>query len=524
MAGRYRLDALLGEGGMGVVWSASHVVTKKRVALKILKLDGTSETQRRRFIREARASCAVRHPNVREVYDVLEAEAGSPALVMELLEGESLARLLAREGTLTLERASELLLPVVSAVGAAHTAGIVHRDIKPENVFLAEGARAGPRVLDFGIAKVREPGADASASLSTETGTLMGTPAYMSPEQVFGERDVDHRADVWALGLVLYRCLSGVLPTHGENVGQIMKNIVARPIPPIETLAPELPDDVRRVVRKMLSRERDRRPALEAVAAVLERHTSVRAPTFGPPAVRAARGAADQTGAGAEGLAEESTELGASAGMTTEVPELSERPERSEAPFASPTGHTFSHATTVESPASEPSAALARSHTSSAAGPAPRTPARRALALAAIVGSAVAVAFVAREASLAARTAASPSSVGPASAQSVTAPATMSTLSTLEAGATGSEGSDGARGSTAPAATASAAASTTAPASSSGAPTTPLLATSSVPPPQARAPAGAPQATPPARGRAPVAPGDKIPPASSAFSPSENFE
>src|SRR5215510_7676593 len=213
---RYRLERVIGRGGMGVVWAAEDIVTQQRNALKFLK-DGVGDPDApRRFLREARAASAVRHPNVVRTLDVLELEDGSPVLVMELLEGESLREMLRREQKIPLGELAEILVPVVSAVGTAHALGIVHRDLKPENIFLSRGP-AGERVvkiLDFGIAKLTALDGEAMRSTGITTSTVLGTPAYMAPEQVFGESDLDHRADIWALGLLLYQCLSGVLPTE----------------------------------------------------------------------------------------------------------------------------------------------------------------------------------------------------------------------------------------------------------------------------------------------------------------------
>jgi serine/threonine-protein kinase len=262
---------------MGVVWAATDVGTCRVVALKLVK-HATSEDQRIRLFREARASWAVRHPHVREVYDVLEND-GAPVMVMEYLAGESLANRLDRAGKLALPEAAGLLLPVVSAVGAAHALGIVHRDLKPENIFV-EAPHGTVKVLDFGIAKLAS--ADMASTL-TPSGALLGTPYYMSPEQAFGAKHVDHRTDVWALGLILYRCLSGVLPTRAPNIGDVFKNIVARPIPPLAHAAPHVPVELAVLVDRMLSRLRQQRPRdLHEVAEVLERHTPARAPEFGP--------------------------------------------------------------------------------------------------------------------------------------------------------------------------------------------------------------------------------------------------
>ena len=285
---------------MGVVWAATHATTRGKVALKLVKRAGSDEV-RARMLREARASCAVRHPHVREIYDVLETDDGTPMMVMEYLAGESLATRLDRDGTLPLSEAAALVLPVVSAVGAAHALGIVHRDLKPENIFLDEGPPPTVKVLDFGIAKLTaHEGAAAATAALTSSGALLGTPYYMSPEQTFGEKDLDHRTDVWALGLILYRCLSGVLPTQADNVGQVFKNIVARPLRPLAQAAPDLPPDVAALVDRMLSRARKNRPSdLHEVAEVLERHTEVRAPAFGP-ASASRSGPADAAAAGSE--------------------------------------------------------------------------------------------------------------------------------------------------------------------------------------------------------------------------------
>jgi eukaryotic-like serine/threonine-protein kinase len=289
VAGRYRLEHALGEGGMGVVWAATHEITRKKVALKLVKR-ADAPAQRTRLLREARASCAVRHPHVREVYDVVEDDDGSPMMIMEYLVGESLHDKLDREHKLALPEAAALLLPVVSAVGAAHALGIIHRDLKPANIFLGEGPAPMVKVLDFGIAKLTASDGDAAATEAlTISGAMLGTPYYMSPEQAFGEKDIDHRTDIWALGLILYRCLSGILPTQADNHGQVFKNIVARPIRPMEQIAPDLPSDVTAVVRRMLSRACQDRPRdLHEVADVLAQYAGVTVPDFGAPA----RGAA----------------------------------------------------------------------------------------------------------------------------------------------------------------------------------------------------------------------------------------
>jgi len=286
---RYRLERVLGKGGMGVVWAAEDLATHEHHALKFLKEAADDPDARRRFLREARAASAVRHPNVVSILDVLELEDGAPVIAMELLSGESLRERLAREGKLALHELAAIAVPVVSAVGTAHALGIVHRDLKPENIFLSRSA-AGERVvkvLDFGIAKLTALDGAAMQSTGSTTGAVLGTPAYMAPEQVFGETDLDHRADVWALGLILYQCLSGVLPTEGDNIGQVLKNVLARPFEPLDQLVPDLPPEIARLVDRMLARERSQRPvSLHEVDALLGRWASAPVMPFGPPAAR----------------------------------------------------------------------------------------------------------------------------------------------------------------------------------------------------------------------------------------------
>jgi serine/threonine-protein kinase len=283
---RYRLVRLIGEGGMGSVWAATHVVTRKSVALKFLKgADASRSDVRRRFLREARAATAVRHPNVVEVHDIFELDDGSPVMVMDLLVGRSLGARLRQEKLLPANEVASILLPVVSAVGTAHAVGIVHRDLKPDNIFLTQLPDGKPdvRVLDFGIAKLTATDGDAALTVGlTQTGDMLGTPHYMAPEQASGESDIDHRADVWALGVILYECLSGVRPVQGNNLGQILKRIITGCIVPLGDIAPQIPKDLETLVATMLAHDRAQRPAdLRHVQEVLRRFSDLEVPTFG---------------------------------------------------------------------------------------------------------------------------------------------------------------------------------------------------------------------------------------------------
>jgi serine/threonine-protein kinase len=287
VAGRYRLDRLLGQGGMGVVWAATHMITRRTVAMKFLKGPAHARPEmRQRFLREARAATAVKHPSVVEVHDVFELDDETPVMVMDFLSGETLAQRIDTLGKLSLEETATILLPVVSAVGTAHSRGVVHRDLKPENIFLAvnDEGRTEIKVLDFGIAKLSNADGEplSQSHPLTGTGSILGTPFYSSPEQLFGERHIDHRADVWALGVVLYECLSGRLPVYGENLGQVMKALTSQDIEPLAKVAPFVPADVTRLVDRMLTRAMDQRPNdMREVLDVLKRYANVKVREFG---------------------------------------------------------------------------------------------------------------------------------------------------------------------------------------------------------------------------------------------------
>jgi serine/threonine-protein kinase len=295
VAGRYRLERPLGQGGMGEVWAASHLITRKHVALKALKAEKAARPELvRRFFREARAATAVGHPNVVAVHDVFSFE-GGPVMVMELLEGESLGEKLRRQGTLSPAELAAVLVPVVSAVGTAHARGIVHRDLKPENIFLArgEGESCTPKVLDFGIAKLAEEELSSDAADLTRTGSMVGTPFYMAPEQAAGERDFDHRCDVWALGVIGFEALVGRRPFGGDNFGQIFKRIITEEPASLRQLLPDLPRNLADLIDDMLVKERTARRDLAEVMTVLGLHTATTAPTFAAPFSEVSRLAVD---------------------------------------------------------------------------------------------------------------------------------------------------------------------------------------------------------------------------------------
>lgn len=270
LGGRFRLVRPLGEGGMGVVWEAEDVATRARQAIKFLKDDDRSDRSVRRFRREAQAASAIAHTNIVRVFEVAEEPDGSAAIVMELLDGESLGARLEREGTLSLGQAAAILGRVASALRAAHAAGIVHRDLKPDNVFLTiePDGSVGVRVLDFGIAKHYGLPADSL----TVTGTIMGTPLYMSPEQASGERGLDPRTDVWSIAVLAFECLTGTLPVCGENYGQLLARLIRGEIRRLSYVAPALPPDVLAVVDGALVTREQRPSDLAELEAVFARH------------------------------------------------------------------------------------------------------------------------------------------------------------------------------------------------------------------------------------------------------------
>ncbi|MEO8182830.1 MAG: protein kinase [Deltaproteobacteria bacterium] len=229
LGGRYRLIRPLGQGGMGSVWYAEHLSLNASVALKLIDAPTASDLiATERFLREARLAAALRSPHVVQILDY-GLDAGAPYIVMELLEGESLAGRLERLGRLSGGETARMIQHVGRAMTRAHEAGIIHRDLKPENVFIVRNDDEEIyKVFDFGIAKVEAPLLAAGA---TRTGSLLGTPSYMSPEQAEGVRNIDHRADIWALGVITYRCLLGRLPFAATTLPQLILAICARAMP-----------------------------------------------------------------------------------------------------------------------------------------------------------------------------------------------------------------------------------------------------------------------------------------------------
>jgi serine/threonine protein kinase len=227
IANRYRLESRLGVGGMGSVWRAEHLTLGSQVAIKLIdELIAKSPEVRERFEREAKAAASLRSPHVVQVLDY-GVDEGTPYIAMELLEGESLEDRLVREERLSAQETLHIMTDVARAVGKAHDAGITHRDLKPANIFLVRNDDAEiAKVLDFGVAKQT-----VTAGRATQTGAMIGTPAYMSPEQAQGTKNVDRRTDLWAMGAIAFECLCGRLVFTSEAMGELILQICTKPLP-----------------------------------------------------------------------------------------------------------------------------------------------------------------------------------------------------------------------------------------------------------------------------------------------------
>ncbi len=250
---------------MGAVYEAKHTVIGKRVAVKVLleKFHSNRDLVAR-LLQEARLASSIGHENIVDVTDFGTTDDGRSFVVMEFLDGEPLAQLVMREAPLPVERSLRIARQVASALGAAHAKGIYHRDVKPENVYLVRRGDADfVKVVDFGISKAVKQGGDdpAESYRLTHTGLLLGTPLYMSPEQARGEDDLDHRVDIWALGVMLYECLTGEVPFHANNYLGIISQVLTREAPPPSRLRPELgiPAAVETVVMRAMEKDRQRR-------------------------------------------------------------------------------------------------------------------------------------------------------------------------------------------------------------------------------------------------------------------------
>jgi serine/threonine protein kinase len=260
LAGKYRVDRVLGAGGMGVVVAATHLQLEERVAIKFLLPEAMQNPEAvARFGREARAAVKIRGEHVARVTDVGALETGAPFMVMEYLDGHDLSQLIRDRGAMPPADAVDAVLQACEALAEAHALGIVHRDLKPANLFMIRRPDGTPsvKVLDFGISKLTNSAASDHAM--TRTSAIMGSPLYMSPEQMTASRDVDARTDVWAIGVVLYELLSGRVPFSAETLPQICALILTAAPPSIRQFAPNVPDALQAAVLRCLEKDRARR-------------------------------------------------------------------------------------------------------------------------------------------------------------------------------------------------------------------------------------------------------------------------
>lgn len=270
LGGRFTLDSLIGQGGCGTVWSAQRSIDSRRVAIKVLH--SVDPDSMKRLHREAKLGKRLSHPAFVAVHEVLEIGADRPALIMDLLEGEDLAAFLLRSPKLQAHEAVSMLAPLAEALEVLHFQQIAHRDLKPANVFL-ERATAGVRVriLDLGLARsLRLESETLSTSPLTTKGTILGTPHYMSPEQLDGRGDVDSRADIWALGAIAYRMLSGQPHIAAWRYADVVRALHTQRIPELSERVPDVPPQLAKLVRKSLSVDRALRPTAAAWATALK--------------------------------------------------------------------------------------------------------------------------------------------------------------------------------------------------------------------------------------------------------------
>ena len=258
LQGTYELTRLIGQGGMGSVYEAAHARVDRRFAIKVLHCSMIKdEVVMARFKREAMLGSRLGHDHIVPVLDFDHTDDGNPYLVMELLEGLNLGKVMRDEGAMPLVRACSVIRQICRALSAAHAEGVVHRDLKPDNIFLCQRQGGGEQVMvmDFGISKVLS-----SESILTARSAVMGTPWYMSPEQAAGKTDrVDHRSDIFSLGILFYQMLSGERPFVGDSIPRVLYQVVTHTPPPLDQVRPGLPAGVTALVERAMRKKRDAR-------------------------------------------------------------------------------------------------------------------------------------------------------------------------------------------------------------------------------------------------------------------------
>jgi serine/threonine protein kinase len=260
IAGKYKLIRCIGQGGMGTIFEAEHVLIGNSVAVKMLHQPFAQKREPvQRLYREAKATGAVGHPNIIKVHDVGETADGIPFLVMELLEGESLGNHIDNNGPSPIGFVLEVSIQLLSALHAAHRAGIIHRDLKSDNIFLLNknSGEISTKILDFGISKFILP--EMENLKLTQTGSVLGTPYYMSPEQASGKKDLDLRIDIYSMGVIIYECLMGKIPHTASNYNALLIQIISQDVKPFRTIRPDVPRELEAAVLKAMSRHREDR-------------------------------------------------------------------------------------------------------------------------------------------------------------------------------------------------------------------------------------------------------------------------
>ena len=259
LAGKYRVERLLGEGGMGVVLAATNEALRQKVAIKLLRSGALANSKALgRFEREARAAASLRSEHVARVLDVGKLEDGRPYMVMEYLEGRDLGDVIDQGPHLPSGEAVDYVLQACEAIAEAHAAGIIHRDLKPRNLFLATTVDGRPliKVLDFGISKTEDSAEDMSLTRTTE---IIGSPSYMSPEQLRASKEVDVRTDIWALGVILYELLTKKVPFQAITVTELVAVVLMEPTPEIRSERPDVPEGLVYAINRCLAKRREER-------------------------------------------------------------------------------------------------------------------------------------------------------------------------------------------------------------------------------------------------------------------------
>ena len=261
LAGKYLIDRILGAGGMGVVVAAHHTQLDEKVAIKFLLPSAVEdETTMARFAQEARAAVKIKSEHVARVFDVGTLDNGYPYMVLEFLEGIDLSGWLEKWGPLSVELAVDFVLQACEALAEAHGLGIVHRDLKPSNLFIVRGADGGEllKVLDFGISKIT-PSSAIGVGAETSTHAVLGSPLYMSPEQMTSSRNVDFRTDIWSMGVILYELLTAKRPFTGDSLPEVCVKVTTEQPPNLEASRPDVPRGIERLILTCLAKRRERR-------------------------------------------------------------------------------------------------------------------------------------------------------------------------------------------------------------------------------------------------------------------------